>query len=55
MMQPAVHRARIDQVRKGHLLDATQTLIEGMSDYVQQDVVVQRYKAIYGIIDDLTR
>ena len=54
MMQAAMHRARIDQVGECHLLDAPQALIEGMSNDVQQEVMVQRDKTIYGIIDDLT-
>jgi len=54
MMQTAMHRTRIHEVGECHLLDASQALIERMSNDVQQEVIVQRDKAIHGIIDDLT-
>jgi hypothetical protein len=41
-------------VRESHLLDPPKPLVPWMCNDVQQEVVVQRYKAIYRIIDDLT-
>jgi len=54
MMQTAMYSAGINEMRERHLLNPPKPLVPRMSNDVQQEVVVQRYKAIYGIIDDLT-
>src|ERR1700753_699181 len=55
MMQPGMHRTGIYQMCKSHLADPAQSLIKRMTRDIQQDRMIQRNKAIYRIIDNLSR
>jgi hypothetical protein len=41
-------------VGKGHLVNASQTLVPGMRNYLKNERIINGYKTIYGVIDDLS-
>src|SRR5204862_6900890 len=53
MMQPGMNSTGIYKMCKCHLVNITQSLIEWMGNYLQDQRVINRNKAIYRIVDDL--
>jgi hypothetical protein len=54
MMQAGMHGTRVYQVRKCHLMNAPQPLVPGMRNYLKNKRIIDGYKPINGVIDDLS-
>ena len=55
MMQPAVYGTRINQMSHGHLMNSAQTLVIRMCNDIADQFIVDGYKTIYGVVDDLVK
>lgn len=53
-MQPGVHGAGIDQMRKGHLMNVTQPLVIGMRDQLEHQGVVDGDESVDRVVDDFS-
>jgi hypothetical protein len=54
MMQSGMNSTGIYQVRKGHLLNAPQPLVPRVRNYLENQLIINGYKAINGVINDLS-
>jgi hypothetical protein len=50
MVQAGMYRARVHQLRHGHLMDAPQPLIPGMADYLHHQRMLQADKSVNGVV-----
>jgi hypothetical protein len=53
-MKAGMYSAGINQVGKSHLLNAPQTLVPGVRNYLKNQRIINGYKAMYGVINDLS-
>jgi hypothetical protein len=55
MMQAGMHGTGIYQMGHSHLVDTPETLVIGMGDDAEDQLIIDSYESVYRIVDDFPK